>query len=51
MAQSQLTIQVPVEVLAPQLDLTDVLTKTAAIEELSKLHSSPPIAPRNISDG
>ena len=36
MAQSQLTIQVPVEVLAPQLDLTDVLTKTAAIEELFK---------------
>lgn len=36
MAQSQLTIQVPVEVLAPQLDLTDVLTKTAAIEELLK---------------
>jgi DNA transposition AAA+ family ATPase len=36
MAQSQLATQVPVEVLAPQLDLTDVLTKTAAIEELFK---------------
>ncbi len=36
MAQSQLAIQVPVEVLAPQLDLTDVLTRTAAIEELFK---------------
>jgi len=36
MAQSQLAIQVPVEVLAPQLDLTDVLAKTAAIEELFK---------------
>lgn len=34
MAQSQLAIQVPVEVLAPQIDLTDVLVKTAAIEEL-----------------
>ena len=34
MAQSQLAVQVPVEVLAPQLDLTDVLAKTAAIEEL-----------------
>jgi DNA transposition AAA+ family ATPase len=36
MAQSQLAIQVPVEVLAPQLDLTDVLAKVAAIEELFK---------------
>ncbi|MBW4578232.1 MAG: ATP-binding protein [Tildeniella nuda ZEHNDER 1965/U140] len=36
MAQSQLAIPVPVEVLAPQLDLTDVLAKTAAIEELFK---------------
>lgn len=36
MAQSQLVVQVPVEVLAPQLDLTDVLAKTAAIEELLK---------------
>ena len=36
MAQSQLAIQVPVEVLAPQLDLTDVLAKAAAIEELFK---------------
>ena len=36
MAESQLAIQVPVEVLAPQLDLTDVLAKTAAIEELFK---------------
>jgi len=36
MAQSQLATQVPVEVLAPQLDLTDVLTRTAAIEELFK---------------
>ncbi|MBM0744081.1 ATP-binding protein [Phormidium sp. CLA17] len=36
MAQSQLAIQVPVEVLAPQLDLTDVLSRTAAIEELFK---------------
>jgi DNA transposition AAA+ family ATPase len=36
MAQPQLATQVPVEVLAPQLDLTDVLTKTAAIEELFK---------------
>lgn len=36
MAQSQLATHVPVEVLAPQLDLTDVLTRTAAIEELFK---------------
>ncbi|MBW4539147.1 MAG: ATP-binding protein [Myxacorys chilensis ATA2-1-KO14] len=36
MARSQLAMQVPVEVLAPQLDLTEVLTKTAAIEELFK---------------
>lgn len=34
MVQSQSAIQVPVEVIAPQLDLTDVLTKTAAIEGL-----------------
>lgn len=36
MAQPQFAVQVPVEVLAPQLDLTDVLAKTAAIEELFK---------------
>jgi len=36
MAQSQLATQVPVEILAPQLDLTDVLTRTATIEELFK---------------
>jgi hypothetical protein len=36
MTQSQLAVQVPVEVLAPQIDLTDVLAKTAAIEELFK---------------
>ena len=36
MAQSQLATHVPVEVLAPQLDLTNVLTRTAAIEELFK---------------
>lgn len=36
MAQSQLAIQVPVEVLAPQLDITDMIAKTAAIEELFK---------------
>lgn len=36
MAQPQLAVQVSVEVLAPQLDLTDVLAKTAAIEELFK---------------
>ncbi|MBW4421077.1 MAG: ATP-binding protein [Myxacorys californica WJT36-NPBG1] len=36
MAQSQRAIQIPVEILAPQLDLTDVLVKTAAIEELFK---------------
>ena len=36
MAQSQLAVQAPVEVLAPQLDLTDVLAKAAAIEELFK---------------
>ena len=36
MAQPQLAVQVPVEVLAPQFDLTDVLAKTAAIEELFK---------------
>lgn len=34
MAQPQLAIEVPVEVLAPKLDLTDVIAKTAAIEEL-----------------
>ncbi|HEY9625906.1 MAG TPA: ATP-binding protein [Coleofasciculaceae cyanobacterium] len=34
MAQSQLATQVPVEVLAPQLNLTDVLAKMVAIEEL-----------------
>ncbi|MBD2070300.1 ATP-binding protein [Leptolyngbya sp. FACHB-671] len=34
MAESQLAVQVSVEVLAPQLDLTDVLAKTVAIEEL-----------------
>jgi DNA transposition AAA+ family ATPase len=34
MAQSQLAVHAPAEVLAPQLDLTDVLAKTAAIEEL-----------------
>lgn len=36
MAQSQLAVQVPVEVLAPPLDLMDVLAKTVAIEELFK---------------
>ncbi|MBW4473520.1 MAG: ATP-binding protein [Stenomitos rutilans HA7619-LM2] len=36
MAQSELAVQVPVEVLAPQLDITDVIAKTAAIEELFK---------------
>jgi DNA transposition AAA+ family ATPase len=36
MAESQLAVPVSVEVLAPQLDLTDVLAKTAAIEELFK---------------
>lgn len=36
MAESQLAVQVSVEVLAPQLDLTDVLAKTAVIEELFK---------------
>lgn len=36
MAQSELAIQAPVEVLAPQLDLCDVLATTAAIEELFK---------------
>jgi DNA transposition AAA+ family ATPase len=34
MAQSELAIQAPVEVLAPQLDLCDVLATTAAIEAL-----------------
>lgn len=34
MAQPQLAIDVPVEVLAPKLDLTDVIAKTAEIEEL-----------------
>jgi DNA transposition AAA+ family ATPase len=36
MAQSELAVQVPVEVLAPHLDITDVIAKTAAIEELFK---------------
>ena len=36
MTESQLATHVPVDVLAPQLDLTDVLTRTAAIEELFK---------------
>lgn len=36
MAESQLAVQVSVEVLAPQLDFTDVLAKSAAIEELFK---------------
>ncbi len=36
MAESQLAVQLPVEVLAPQIDLTDVLVKTAAIEDLFK---------------
>jgi DNA transposition AAA+ family ATPase len=34
MAQSELAVQAPVEVLAPQLDLCDVLATTAAIEAL-----------------
>lgn len=37
MSQSQLVVQVPVEVLAPKLDLTEMIAKTAAIEELFKL--------------
>ena len=36
MAQSQLAVQTPAEVLAPQLDLTEVIAKTAAIEKLFK---------------
>src|SRR6476469_11049074 len=36
MAQSELAVQAPVEVLAPQLDFSDVLTTTAAIEALFK---------------
>lgn len=36
MAQSELAVPVPVEVLAPQLDITDVIAKTTAIEELFK---------------
>ena len=34
MAQSELAVQIPVEVLAPQLDITDVSAKTAAIKKL-----------------
>jgi DNA transposition AAA+ family ATPase len=36
MAQSELAIHVPVEVLATQLDITDLLAKAATIEELFK---------------
>ena len=36
MTQSELAIHVPVEVMAPTIDLTDLLAKTAAIEELFK---------------
>lgn len=36
MGQSELAIQVPVEVVPSQADLTDLLAKTAAIEELFK---------------
>jgi AAA domain len=36
MAQSELAIHVPVEVLATQLDITDLLAKSATIEELFK---------------
>ncbi len=36
MTQSQVATHVPVEVLSSQLDLTEVLTRTAAIEELFK---------------
>lgn len=36
MAKSQLAIQVPVEVLASPLDLTNVVAKTSAIEQLFK---------------
>jgi DNA transposition AAA+ family ATPase len=36
MTQSELAIHVPVEILAPTIDLTDLLAKTAAIEELFK---------------
>jgi DNA transposition AAA+ family ATPase len=37
MAQSQLVPQTPVEVLAPELDMTSLLAKTAEIEELFKI--------------
>ena len=36
MAQSELAIRVPVEVLTTQLDMTDLLAKSATIEELFK---------------
>ena len=36
MAQSELAIRVPVEVLTTQLDMTDLLAKAATIEELFK---------------
>ena len=36
MAQSELAVHVPVEVLATQLDITDLLAKVATIEELFK---------------
>lgn len=36
MAQSQLATEVAVEVLAPQIDITEMLAKSAAIEELFK---------------
>ena len=36
MAQSELAIHVPVEVLTTQLDMTDLLAKAATIEELFK---------------
>ncbi len=36
MAQSELAIHVPVEVLATQLDITDSIAKSATIEELFK---------------
>ena len=37
MVQSQLVPQTPVEVLAPELDMTSLLAKTAEIEELFKI--------------
>ena len=37
MAQSQFVPQTPVEVLAPELDMTSLLAKTAEIEELFKI--------------